>query len=286
MTSTFHQSTESILQARRQSEREIIARYAGFNLSPLDIVKIRQAEKDGAYCETCSGLPCKKSTARGIKPVVKVTEGGVRVKSVICRYARANNQQTAYAKDFATTKIPPIYIGKTFKDYTTDESNGLAVAWAHNAVDKSEGVYICGESGRGKTFLAAIIAQELLRKGKTVIFSDVPSLLEDLKATFAGDTRIDELMAKLATVDLLVLDDLGTETPTEWAVERLYMIVNQRYNAGKPVVVTSNLTPSDAADRLNHPKNAPVGVHGSRIISRIKQMCRIIEISGGDRRRK
>ena len=288
MTTMSRRNIENICQANRRPDEEIIAQYSDTALSPLDIIQIRRAERDSAVCKDCAGLPCQKSAERGFKPVVEIDAGYVRVAMSICSYALANKRQEKYRRAFTAAKIPEIYIGKTFDDYELDKANCEAVAYAHEAIDKGNGLYLCGAAGCGKTFLAAIVAQELLKRGKTVIFSDVPTLLGALKATFSDDAeaRIDELMANLAAVDVLVLDDLGTETPTEWAVERLYMIVNQRYSANKAIIVTSNLAPTEAEYKLNHPRNAPVGIHGSRIISRIKQTCRLAQIGGGDRRRR
>ena len=114
----------------------------------------------------------------------------------------------------------------------------------------------------------------------------MPTLLEILRSSFDDpNTKITDLMDDLAKVDLLVLDDLGTENPTEWAVERLYSIINQRYNAEKPLIVTSNFRLKEVADRLNNPKNKREGypsVTGDRIVSRLAQMCERIELTGRD----
>lgn len=286
MLTSCRQNISSSPQACRPSNQEILEQYKDFALSPLDVIKIRQGMIDGALCDECAGLPCKKSRLQCTRMVVTPCLDGVQVGFAPCRFATQKRQQSQFDQNFTTAQIPSIYHGKTFGDYAVDENNKAAVGWAKYAVDKCDGLYLYGEAGCGKTFLAAIIAQELIRQGKTVIFGDVPSLLEDLKATFDGNSHLEELMENLAAADMLILDDLGTEYPTEWAVSRLYLIINQRYNAGKPVIVTSNFTLSDVADRLNRPKNAPIGVHGTRIASRFKQMCRITTIGGGDRRRR
>ena len=113
-------------------------------------------------------------------------------------------------------------------------------------------------------------------------------MLDDLKSTFDSKNKsLDDLMESLTTADLLVLDDLGTESPTDWAVERIYLIINQRYNAEKPLIVTSNFKLSEVGQRLNEPKkseNKFPSVTGKRIVSRLAQMCKRIEIKGRDRR--
>lgn len=281
---TSRQNMLSASQERERYEREIRLRYSDIALSALDIRKIHEADLDAKACADCSGFPCRKRSMHGIMPVVKVIGGVVRVRSTICPFARQFAHQCAYTRNFANAKIPPIYAGKTFADYQIDASNKAAVGWARNTIGSGEGLYLFGEPGTGKTFLAAIIAQELLKQGKTLIFGDVPTLLDALKSTFDGEGRLVELMRSLADVDALILDDLGTELPTEWAVERLYKIINERYVSARTTIVTSNFAPKDTADRLNKPKNGGTGVSGSRIISRLQQMCRIAQIGGTDRR--
>ena len=129
-----------------------------------------------------------------------------------------------------------------------------------------------------------------MKKHKSVIFGDVPSLLDDLKSTFDAKTKnLDDLMESLTAADLLVLDDLGTEVPTEWACERIYLIINQRYNAEKPMIVTSNFRLGEIGRRMNKPKKRetvePI-ITGNRIVSRLAQMCNRVELRGEDWRLK
>ncbi len=98
-----------------------------------------------------------------------------------------------------------------------------------------------GPRGCGKTHLAIAIAGESLRQGRTVFYAFVPSLLDHLRATFSPDSPIgyDELFEQVKTTPLLILDDLGTETTTPWAEEKLYQIVVYRYDVRLPTVITS-----------------------------------------------
>jgi DNA replication protein DnaC len=100
-----------------------------------------------------------------------------------------------------------------------------------------------GSYGCGKTHLAAAIANYHLERGQPVIFVNTPDLLDHLRSTFspASEVDYDELFDQVRNAPLLLLDDLGAESPTTWAQEKLYQIFNYRYNEKLPTVVTSNL---------------------------------------------
>lgn len=99
-----------------------------------------------------------------------------------------------------------------------------------------------GGYGCGKTHLAAAIANACIERGQPVLFITVPDLLDHLRSAFAPtsaadyDTRFEEVR----TVPVLILDDLGTESGTTWAQEKLFQIFNYRYNARLPTVITTN----------------------------------------------
>lgn len=101
---------------------------------------------------------------------------------------------------------------------------------------------ILGNYGCGKTHLAAAIANYRLQQGFPVLFVVVPDLLDHLRATFAptADVQYDDQFEKVRAAPLLILDDLGTESSTPWAQEKLFQILNHRYNARLPTVITSN----------------------------------------------
>lgn len=99
-----------------------------------------------------------------------------------------------------------------------------------------------GRYGCGKTHLAAAIANYQLAQGRTVIFSVVPDLLDFLRAAYRPDAELpyDEQFDAIRNAPLLVLDDLGTQSSTPWAQEKLFQLLNHRYNAQLPTVITTN----------------------------------------------
>ncbi len=110
---------------------------------------------------------------------------------------------------------------------------------------------LCGPSGCGKTHTAAAIANYRLQRGEQAFFISVPDLLDHLRTTFSpsSDIAYDELFDRVRNVPLLVLDDLGSQSSTPWAEEKLFQVLNHRFNADLPTVVTV-ITLDDLDDRL------------------------------------
>jgi DNA replication protein DnaC len=101
---------------------------------------------------------------------------------------------------------------------------------------------LLGGYGCGKTHLAAAIANEVIERGQAVLFVVVPDLLDHLRATFGPNSPVsyDQRFEQVRDAPLLVLDDLGTQSSTAWAQEKLFQLLNHRYNARLPTVITSN----------------------------------------------
>jgi DNA replication protein DnaC len=110
-----------------------------------------------------------------------------------------------------------------------------------------------GVNGCGKTHLAAAIANYQLAQGKPVFFVVVPDLLDHLRSTFSPDSKIsyDEFSEKLKETPLLILDDFGEQSTTPWAQEKLYQLINYRYNARLPMVVTTCLSLDEIETRIS-----------------------------------
>jgi len=110
-----------------------------------------------------------------------------------------------------------------------------------------------GVNGCGKTHLAAAIANYRRAQGKPVYFVVVPDLLDHLRSTFSPDSKIsyDEFSEKLKENPLLILDDFGEQSATPWAQEKLYQLINYRYNARLPMVVTTCLSLDEIETRIS-----------------------------------
>lgn len=99
-----------------------------------------------------------------------------------------------------------------------------------------------GPYGCGKTHLAVAIAKQRVDAGDSVLVQTVPDLLDHLRSAFspASEETYDEMFKKMREVDLLVLDDYGAEQGSPWAKEKMFQLINHRYNQNLPMIVTSN----------------------------------------------
>ena len=110
-----------------------------------------------------------------------------------------------------------------------------------------------GVNGCGKTHLAAAIANYRLAQGEPVLFVVVPELLDHLRSTFSPESKIsyDEFFEDIKKTPLLILDDFGEQAATPWAQEKLYLLINHRYNARLPMVVTTCLSLDEIETRIS-----------------------------------
>ena len=141
-----------------------------------------------------------------------------------------------------------------------------------------------GATGTGKTLLAAIVAQEKMKRGVSVIFVSVPDLLMDIRESF-GTGKTGEILRSVQQVPCLVFDDLGAERMNEWVAEQVFSVINYRYNHDLQTIITTNYGLKALAGRMATAikgKDSEGDVQSKRIISRICEMCYIVEVGGRD----
>ena len=165
-------------------------------------------------------------------------------------------------------------------------------------LEAGRGLWFDGPVGTGKTSLAILVAKAAKDAGRSYAVFPVPRLLAEIKRTFdrdASDTYMG-FFRRLCTIDMLVLDDLGAEKQTEWVLEQLYSIVNERWQDRRSIVVTTNVPDPDpeaplrllkqgtaqlqeliGSDRLDRAGRAEL----SRIVDRLEQVtARAAELDG------
>lgn len=180
---------------------------------------------------------------------------------------------------------------RTFETYRINEQKKavyeVVKGYADNFVEHKErgkGLYLSGGFGTGKTHLAAALCHEVIRQGYQPIFGTMITLLEKIKASYNGAKETEwQIIDRYIRCDLLIIDDLGKERPTSWALERLYGIINARYEDCRPVVITANYDISQLEERLAIGDNDTETA--GAIVSRIYEMCQGVPLTWGDVRK-
>jgi DNA replication protein DnaC len=201
-----------------------------------------------------------------------------------CRAARLNKGRSRGI----SSVIPPRYRGVSFdrppvSDMARDLQTKIAVNEVRGFVDDLEarlqegrGLWLFGDTGTGKTTLAMLISKAALEAGKTVAIYSLPKLLARIRRTYDSEPGGDSYLSffeRLTSVDLLHIDDLGAEKRSDWVLEQLYALVNERYEAQRSILITTNLPHPELEEQI-----------GSRTVSRLTQICDEVEVRGEDRR--
>jgi DNA replication protein DnaC len=136
------------------------------------------------------------------------------------------------------------FYDKSFRNFDT-RVPGIQEAYScacEFAQDPNGWLLLIGPNGSGKTHLAAAIANKSLEDGALVLFATVPDLLDHLRAAFAPTSNevYDQLFSRMREAEVLVLDDLGAQQSSPWANEKLFQLLNYRYNSRFPTVITAN----------------------------------------------
>lgn len=171
---------------------------------------------------------------------------------------------------------------KNKASYETALQAGIPQRYCSNALDTrynkqfSEGksLWLCGSVGVGKTSKASSILKGWLSEYRSGLMVSSVKFLEDLKGQF-------QQSEKYQTTKLLVLDDLGKEVPTEWALSQLFLLIDGRYGAKLPMLITSQYTPEGLINRLRGRGDDDTS---DAIVSRLVENCTIEKMQGEDRR--
>lgn len=182
------------------------------------------------------------------------------------------------------------FLNRTFDTFEVDQTNRKAYEIAKRYADNfqsfkenGEGLYFVGSFGTGKTHLAVAISLHLINQGIPVICKTLIDLLAEIRKTFDDDSSMSEyeVLNLYKTIDLLVVDDLGKEPPSEWALATFYAILNERYEACLPTIITTNYNDKELIDRLSLKGDR---ITAGAVVSRLHEVCYSVEMYGKDRR--
>lgn len=169
---------------------------------------------------------------------------------------------------------------RTFETFQETPENKNALVLCRKLVEHfdaaEKGIMLTGDVGRGKTHLAAAIANELLKRLYTVVFGNITNIISLIRSTYnGGEVTENEILDTLGKVDLLVIDDVGKENDSSYTKSLVYQIINRRYEDNKKVVITTNLNTAGLQHKF-----------GEATVSRLIEMCVPVKVEGVDWRKK
>ena len=187
------------------------------------------------------------------------------------------------------------YIGKQIQDYKFDnfittETNKKEVEIAKDFTEKcinknqKNGLIITGKSGVGKTHLATAILNKLTEKDVLVLMGRLILLLDVIKNTFKDfSSKEKDIIELYSKVDILIIDDLGTERISSWALEKLYTIIENRNENKLPIIVTTRFNKESLLDRFYQSEDEELS---EAVIQKLYQFCYGIELKKYDQNEK
>lgn len=242
----------------------------------------------GALCPRCGRLV----------PLVVITEGALAGKVIPgtceCVQREWAAEEAARADEgrrrrveglFGRSRLGARFAEATFARWEARPGTAAAFRAVRAYADgwppaDGRGLIVFGPVGVGKSHLAAAVVNELLGREVAAVFQNVPELLGRFRATYSkgADEKESDLLQGLEEADLVVLDDLGAEKVTEWTEAMLYRIIDARYRAKRPVVVTTNL-------RLFGAGSLEEAI-GTRAMDRLVEVCDLVGLKGESYRRR
>jgi len=180
--------------------------------------------------------------------------------------------------------IPAKYRGASFERPPVTSIDAMVVRAVRafceqieEKLDAGRGLWLMGDVGTGKTTLAMLVSKAALHGGRSVAIYSLPKLLARVRRTYdagPGEDSYLELFERITSVDLLHIDDLGAEKSSDWVLEQLYALVNERYEAQRSILVTTNLDQAQLEEQI-----------GARTVSRLVEICGDpLPLFGEDRR--
>lgn len=224
-----------------------MARACPFDVCDGSGLVIDEETREASYCR-CHGQVVAARRARGLSAVIPR------------KYRSLSFEQPPI------TAIRPSIVSQV-RSFATKIDQSL---------DDGRGLWLQGPPGTGKTSLAMLVSSAALASGRSVAIYSLPRLLAEIRTTFedSSNASYSDFLDRLAAVDLLHVDDVGAEKTSEWVLEQLYAIVNQRYEDERSIVITTNIEdPVEMRDQI-----------GARTVSRLEEMCAVLPVGGTDLR--
>ena len=232
------------------------------------------------HCARCKGLEyCKNNEIGYCLFVNDLDEFSIEE----CKYQRGERQKRNSV--IKTLYLPEGILDAKLESFDTNSESRKKI-YAHiteyglkkNGESFDKGLLLYGSFSRGKTYALAVIANELSKRNVPSLLIYFPDLVLDLKGAI-GTNRFEELINMLKDIEVLMLDDLGSENMTPWLRDEILgPIINYRMMAKKPIYFSSNLNPNDLKKHLAIDDSASSKLKADRILSRLTSLAEVLNM--------
>lgn len=252
--------------------------------------RLEDCSKEYEHCKNCKGILECKNEVRGYAYLPHIQEEKLFFEYQACRYRNNLIKSTKYLNNVASFQIPKELLKASMEQIDIKDKNRYpAIKWIQKFLTSYEkdkpkkGLYLHGSFGAGKSYLISAMFCELAHKNVKSAIVFWPEFLRDLKASFTTDFK--EKYEYVKTVPLLLIDDIGAESTTEWGRDEIFCpLIQYRMEESLPTFFTSNLDLKLLEEHFSISRKGIDVVKARRIISRIEQLTDQIEMVSYNRR--
>ena len=265
-------------------KEEVLMRYTS---------NLQDTYQEYCNCKNCKGLDYCHNKMRGYVYTALPNENNIVFSYDACPKLNKELKENAYKSNLDIYEMPKDIKEASLKNiYKDDKARLPIIKYFKEFMDhyhdenKPKGIYLTGSFGSGKTYLIAALFNEMAKKGIKSILVYYPDFLRNLKASFSSENNeYSEKFDHIKKIPLLLLDDIGAETVSNWSRDEILgSLLQYRMDNHLPTFFTSNLTLEELEKALSLTSTGVDKVKARRIIERIKQLTVTLELVSKNRR--
>lgn len=256
--------------------------------------KLEETSKELNNCKKCKCLQDCKNSYYGHVYYPELLNDNLVFDYIPCKFKKENDELNKYKKNIYLFEVPKEIKEASMKNIDLDDPERFhIIKWLKKFLDTyrqqvgMKGLYLNGNFGCGKTYLISACLNELAKKDHKIAIIYYPEFLRSLKESFGDPEEYNAKFKFIKNVEVLLIDDIGAETMTEWSRDEvLGTILQYRMQEGLTTFFTSNLTIKDLEEHFSISKEGVEKVKAKRIIERIKQLTIEMTMVSVNKRRK
>ena len=241
---------------------------------------LEESCKELNNCKKCKGIIECKNSYQGHVFYPNILNDNLVFDYVACKYKKEQDELNKYKKNIFLFEVPKEIKEASMKNIDLDNPDRFQIIkWLKKFLDEykpragMKGIYLTGNFGCGKTYLISAALNELAKKEHKIAIIYYPEFLRSLKESFGDPEGYNEKFKMMKNVEVLLIDDIGAETMTEWSRDEvLGTILQYRMQEGLTTFFTSNLTIKELEEHFSFSARGIEKVKAKRIIERIKHL--------------